>query len=92
MHYDPEQKTVWQARADRVGFRVWQNKNVKEMTDDEIEKAFLGLGAVYGVQYVWGDLNLTTKMMTSKPRFRLKANGECVQIVDGQEYKCLTCR
>ena len=47
-----DQKTAWQRRAERVGFYVWKNRRVQEMTDAEIEAAFDGFAEVAGIHYI----------------------------------------
>lgn len=52
MFTDPNPKTEWQRRAERVGFHVWQNKRVLDMTDAEIKAAFDGLAETAGIHYI----------------------------------------
>lgn len=47
-------RTVWQRRAAQVGFTVWNNRRLSDMTDAEIEAAFQALSRECGISYIWG--------------------------------------
>lgn len=52
MFTEPDTRSPWQKRAERVGFNVWQGKRLQDMTDAEIEAAFDGLAEVAGIHYI----------------------------------------
>ena len=45
----------WQRRAEVVGFTVWKNRKLTDMTDVEIKAAFDGLAKECGISYIWAD-------------------------------------
>lgn len=48
-----DKRTLWQRRADRVGFRVWKNRQLQDMSDAEIEAAFTALAREHRIHYIW---------------------------------------
>lgn len=46
---------MWRERALRVGFKVWRDRVVAQMSEREIEEAFDGLSRYYGISYIWQD-------------------------------------
>lgn len=55
MIIDNDNRTLWQRRADRVRFLVWQGRELQEMTDSEIKAAFDGLSREHSISYIWRD-------------------------------------
>ncbi len=53
MYTNPDTRSIWKKRADRVGFQVWKGKDLQDMTDEEIQKAFDGLQKECGIGYIW---------------------------------------
>jgi len=48
-----EYKSIWQRRAERVGFYLWKGRPLCLMSDEEIKTAFEGLNREYGIDYIW---------------------------------------
>lgn len=53
MFTDTDTRTIWQKRAAIVGFSVFSNRRLQDMSDDEIQTAFAALSNDYGISYVW---------------------------------------
>lgn len=52
--YAETNETLWQQRAMSVDLKVFKNKPVSEMTDEEIEEALQDISRITNVYYVWG--------------------------------------
>ncbi len=54
MYTVPEDtRTMWQRRAARVGFSIYNNRRLADATDAEIEAAFEALARDHGIYYLW---------------------------------------
>ena len=53
MYTSTDTRTIWQRRAARARFLVWGGRTVADMSDADIEAAFDGLAAEYGISYIW---------------------------------------
>ena len=45
---------IWHDRAERVGFSVWNNIEIKHMTEKQVQTAFEDLAKIVGIHYIWG--------------------------------------
>ena len=59
MFHDPYalNPNSWRARARRVQFAVWKGQKVDDMSEIEIEAAFIGLAREFGISYIWNTYN-----------------------------------
>lgn len=44
---------LWRARARHVGFRIWKGQNVDQLSEIEIQAAFIAMSREYGISYIW---------------------------------------